>query len=195
MLHRAIPIFEAQFPGMQALFAFDNATSHAAFADDALCANRMNLGPGGKQHLMRQTTWGNGIYQELVFPEDHAIKKLRGKAKGIKVVLEERGIWRAGLTLDCRVKCPTTELDSCARKIMANQPDFLPQKCMLEEPLVGAGHMIIFYPRFYCELSFIENFWGSAKRYARKHCNYSWTGLKDVVPEALGSVSLTEIRN
>ena len=43
-------------------------------------------------------TWGNVIYQELIFPEDHAIEKLCGKAKGIKVVLKERGLWRAGLT-------------------------------------------------------------------------------------------------
>ncbi|CCI41894.1 unnamed protein product [Albugo candida] len=51
--HKAIPIFNAQFLGSQALFAFDNATSHAAFAGDALVAKRMNLGPGGKQPKMR----------------------------------------------------------------------------------------------------------------------------------------------
>ena len=155
----------------------------------------MNLGPGGKQHLMRQTTWVNGIHQELIFSEDHAIEKLRGKAKGIKLVLEERGLWRAGLTLDCRVKCSPTKLDCCARKIMANQPDFLHQKCMLEELIAGAGQMIIFYPKLHCELNFIESFWGSSKRYAQKHCNNSWSGLRGVVPKASDSVSLPEIRN
>ncbi|CCI46334.1 unnamed protein product [Albugo candida] len=59
--------------------------------------------------------------------------------------------------------------------------------------IVGAGHMIIFYPKFHSELNFIENFWGSAKRYARKHCNFS--GRQDVVPKAMYSVSLTSIRN
>ena len=43
VLDRAILIFEAQFPGMQAFFAVVNATSHAAYADDALCSNRMSL--------------------------------------------------------------------------------------------------------------------------------------------------------
>lgn len=43
----AINIFEATAPGCQALFLFDNATSHSAFADDALRAKRMNKGWGG----------------------------------------------------------------------------------------------------------------------------------------------------
>ena len=33
---------------MIAVFAFDNSTSHGAYAKDALCANNMNLNPGGK---------------------------------------------------------------------------------------------------------------------------------------------------
>jgi len=45
----AIPIFETAFSGCQALFLFDNATSHAAFASDALRAKSMSLRPGGTQ--------------------------------------------------------------------------------------------------------------------------------------------------
>ncbi|CAG8834180.1 6711_t:CDS:1, partial [Gigaspora margarita] len=52
VVEHAIPIFEAHFLGAKALFAFDNATSHAAYADDALLANNMNLSPGGKQAKM-----------------------------------------------------------------------------------------------------------------------------------------------
>ena len=37
-------------------------------------------------------------------------------------------------------------------------------------------------------------YWGAAKRYARMHCNYSWKGLRHVVPEALDSVSVKQIR-
>jgi hypothetical protein len=53
VVNRAIPIFEARFPGAKALFAFDNATSHAAYADNALLARNMNLSSGGKQAKMR----------------------------------------------------------------------------------------------------------------------------------------------
>ncbi|CAG8842787.1 21628_t:CDS:1, partial [Racocetra persica] len=52
VVERAISIFEARFPGAKALFAFDNATSHAAYADNTLVTNNMNLSPGGKQAKM-----------------------------------------------------------------------------------------------------------------------------------------------
>ncbi|CAG8622635.1 2142_t:CDS:2, partial [Cetraspora pellucida] len=47
--NKVIPIFEERFPGAVAVFAFDNATSYAAFAPDALVAKRMNKGSKGKQ--------------------------------------------------------------------------------------------------------------------------------------------------
>ena len=52
----------------------------------------------------------------------------------------------------------------------------------------------MFYPKFHCELNYIESFWAEAKRYSRLHCNYSFNHLKEVVPHALDSISLTKIR-
>ena len=43
----------------------------------------MNIGPGGKQPIMRDTTW-NGALQTMV--------RADGKAKGMKMILEERGV-------------------------------------------------------------------------------------------------------
>ena len=51
----------------------------------------------------------------------------------------------------------------------------------------------MFYPKFHCELNYIESFWAEAKRYSRLHCNYSFNHLKEVVPHALDSISLTKI--
>jgi hypothetical protein len=64
----------------------------------------------------------------------------------------------------------------------------------LSNNFAGAGHEIISYPKFHPEINFIEMFWGTCKAFARKWCNYSWTGLKSVVPRALESVSLPSIR-
>ncbi|CAG8706942.1 17055_t:CDS:2, partial [Dentiscutata heterogama] len=46
------PSKDAQFPSAKALFVFDNATSHCAYAKNALLAKNMNLSPGGKQPKM-----------------------------------------------------------------------------------------------------------------------------------------------
>jgi len=40
------------------------------------------------------------------------------------------------------------------------EPDFLEQKEWLTEEIEMLGHKIIFYPKYHCELNFIENIWG-----------------------------------
>ena len=57
-LKAAIPIFEALHPGKQALFAFDNSTNHRRKADNALVANRLNLGDGWAASAKKQVTPG-----------------------------------------------------------------------------------------------------------------------------------------
>src|SRR5688500_3709789 len=54
--------------------------------------------------------------------------------------------------------------------------------------------MCMFYLKFHYELNYVVYFWAEAKRYSRLHCNYSFEHLKDVVPRALNSISLTKIR-
>ena len=61
---------------------------------------------------------------------------------------------------------------------MASQRDFQEQKGRLEEELQAAGQPVIFYPKFHCELNFIEKFWGAAKWYGRENCKYTLVGLR-----------------
>src|ERR1043165_5444253 len=68
------------------------------------------------------------------------------------------------------------------------------KKCALQELIEVAGHVCIFYPKFHCELNFIERYWGASKRYARENCDYSWSGLQRIVPISLESVDLITIR-
>lgn len=205
----AAHIFPYAFPGCQGLFAFDNASNHCSFAADALVASKMNLKPGGSQPLMRPGyIHSQNRPQSMVFPEEHPDipSRLWGKPKGIEQVLRERGLWRTrrsdGL-LFC-LQCPTTdgrpsckEVDveggCCARAVMAAEQDFREQKGRLEEELNKLGYEVIFYPKFHCELNFIERYWCACKHYTREHCVYTFKGLQEQLPTALQSVGTAAI--
>src|SRR2546429_9048311 len=86
------------------------------------------------------------------------------------------------------------QINCCACRLMSLELDFLNQKGAIAETIEKAGHKCIFYPKFHCELNFIERYWGAAKKYARENCNYSWSSLQHVVPAALESVDTVMIR-
>ena len=64
-------------PGITGLFLSDSAPSHTNYLPDGLAAVTMNVYPGGKQPLMKDTVW-NGSTQRMVLP-----------AKGTKLVIQE----------------------------------------------------------------------------------------------------------
>ncbi|CAB4492243.1 unnamed protein product [Rhizophagus irregularis] len=156
IVKKAIPIFEQKYPDSIGVFAFDNATSHAAYAPDALIVHHMNLNPDGKKKFK------NG------FKSDGEIQSMHlsdGRPKGIKLVLEEKGLWKKELKRicsECKIHSPTKN-DCCAVRILSLQPDFAAQRPLIQEIIEDRGHKIIFYPKFHCELNFIEQFWGAAK--------------------------------
>ena len=155
----------------------------------------MNLKPGGKQPLMRPGKF-NEMPQAMMFPDDYIVESLRGKVKGLKQVLVERNLWPTSdkLLAHCKNKCENNAINCCAVKILSLQPDFKAQKSLIVEVIEAEGHKCIFYPKFHCELNYIEYFWDAAKRYCRVYCNYTWEGLKKTVPEALESVDIYTIR-
>eukprot|EP00122_Pirum_gemmata_P007581 Pgem_evm1s6961 len=55
----------------------------------------------------------------------------RGKPKGIKIILEERGLWVEGLKLECDKIIKKNDCKGrtcCARHMLQSQPDFREQK-------------------------------------------------------------------
>ncbi|GBB98124.1 hypothetical protein RclHR1_31400002 [Rhizophagus clarus] len=74
----------------------------------------------------------------------------------------------SGLKGFCGNKEVSIENPRCyARHVLAAQEDFLNQKPILQEVIEGLGHKVIFYPKFHCELNYIEMYWRASKRYAR----------------------------
>jgi len=76
-LEAAIPIFERAFAGRQAVFLYDNASNHNAYAPDALLVGNMNLGLDNKQAILREGfIHAKQHTQSMVFPENHPIPGL-----------------------------------------------------------------------------------------------------------------------
>ena len=62
---KALPIGEALYPGYELLFMFDNATSHAIYAKDALQVVHMNKEPSGQQPFLH-ASWYKGVDGEII---------------------------------------------------------------------------------------------------------------------------------
>ena len=66
----------------------------------------------------------------------------------------------------------------CARSVSTAKHNFKEQKGRLQEELECRGWLVIFYPKFHCELNFIERYWCGCKWYARENCQYTLDGLR-----------------
>ena len=66
--------------------------------------------------------------------------------------------------------------DCCAVTILSAQEDFRSPRSRLQEIVEEAGHIFLLYPKFHCELSWIEYYWGRCKHFTRKHWNYTCAG-------------------
>jgi hypothetical protein len=146
---------------------------------------------------MRSGKLPNGDPQFFYYPDDHPT--MPGWFKGMEAIIRERGLWPeegAGLPAQCLdFKCPPNRTDCCCRCVLFNQPDFVNQKPKLQEYIEERGHICDFYPKYHCELNFIEQYWGAAKLQYRAATRS--TNIKDMettVRESLDSVPLLQIR-
>jgi hypothetical protein len=190
-LVEVIPLFEQVHPNCELLFCFDNSQNHHAKSQDALVSSRLNLSDGGANvPILRDTT-----YTSPLDPNVQIVQKMQtedGIQKGIKTILTERGLFQQLLgrkvleCSDCKVGNPPQSIFCCARRCLSEQPDFKSQDELLHEVVeVNNGHKIIFFPKFHCELNFIEMVWGYLKRKLRQQCTFKFDDLKTLVPTIL----------
>jgi len=121
-------------------------------------------------------------------------QRWRGKPKGWKIVLQERGQYPAGrLRHHCKRKKSKADHSHlgkacCARRLFSVQPDHLEQKSGLQEAIQSRGHLCLFIPKFHCKLNWIEYRWGRANWSTRKNRQSNWPSLIKTVPEALQEI-------
>ena len=174
-IKNAVAIAEFKYPPEKntLVFIFDQSSCHKAYAENALNVSRMNVRPGGKQPCMRDTVWA-GRAQKLV--DD------KGVPKGMKQILEERGINTE------RMKAEDM------RTVLSFHDDFQSEKTLVDKYISDKGHRCVFLPKFHCELNPIERVWGQAKVHSRAHTNFTLPGLRSIINPALDSVSTDLMR-
>ena len=146
---------------------------------------------------MRHGQLPNDSPQDFYYPEDHAT--MPGWFKGMEQIIRERGLWPSdgrSLLAQCPdFKCEPGRTDCCCRRLLFNQPDFVAQKCHLQEVVEKRGHLCDFYPKYHCKLNFIEQYWGAAKLQYRSGPRPSTLEeMQRKMLDALDSIPLITIR-
>ena len=91
--------------------------------------------------------------------------------------------------------CKPGATDCCCRRMLYNEPDFVAVESLLETACKARGFQILFLPKFHCELNFIEQCWGCAKRrYQLFPLSSKEEDLERNVIIALEEVSLISMR-
>ena len=89
-----------------------------------------------------------------------------GVQKGLKIVLQERGIDTSQMVKADMINC------------LSNMHDFKFEKIKVENHIATRGPRCLFPPKFHCELNPIERVWCRAKLYARNQCDYTFQHLR-----------------
>ena len=170
-----MPIFESFHPECDLVFFFDNSQNHHAKCPDGLDANALNLNDGGSSVPLMHDVVRDGVLYRM--------QTNSGVQKGIRTILIEWDLWDRRRVLECANGC--TSSDCCARRLLASQPEFINEKIWLQKTVEERGHRMIFFPKFHCELNFIEMIWGYLKSKLRRECSFSFSVLCNRVPEIL----------
>ena len=77
------------------------------------------------------------------------------------------------------------EIKCCSLYVLSQQSAFLEQKPWLTECVEAKGCEIVYYPKFYCELNFIEMVWGWMKSYHRRTSTYNFKDFQAALPRTI----------
>ena len=95
---KALPIKEVLYPRYELLFMFDNATSHAIYAKDALQVAYINKRSDGQQPFLH-TSWYRKVEGEIIIEEMCLSSKNPGTSQSTKIqkkiqtILDKYRLW------------------------------------------------------------------------------------------------------
>ena len=142
-------------------------------ADDTLDVKNMNVRPGGKQRITHDTVWNGKKW--LMYTTARDGTKV---AKGLKMVMEERGVSTVGKGADWM------------RETLAKHSDFRDEKSMIERMFVERAHLPCFLPKFDPELNPIERVWAQLNATLRPTASIAYLHFAKYIPLAYDYVSV-----
>ena len=189
-LELAMNIVQKHYPNDHHIFMYDNATTHMKRPATTPTATKMTKNPSTKFGAEVTVTMDEKIqYAADGKPQKCTVQMgpgilpngqphyfyntlsttVLGTFKGMTKLLQECGFTEeAKLKGSCKnFKCPTGARKCCQKHMLYDQPDFTDQLSALEIVCKTRGFEVIFLPKFHCELNFIEQCWGHAKRVYR----------------------------
>ncbi|PLW22371.1 hypothetical protein PCASD_15904 [Puccinia coronata f. sp. avenae] len=150
--NKAIPIFEALHPDTQAVFIFDCSSAHGAFAPLALRVQNMNLNPGGKQAVLRDTVIPSddpripphlhGRVQKFSYNPSHPDPTRAGKPKGVQAILQERGFWSYYTQKRREAKQPPLKFHCAECSLSNKKKDAITQSARLIQEAASNGYFL-----------------------------------------------------
>ncbi|KAF9221496.1 hypothetical protein BS17DRAFT_711193 [Gyrodon lividus] len=83
----------------------------------------------------------------------------------------------------------------CCRRMLYNEPDFDNVQSTLELACASEGVHVLFLPKLHCELNFIEQCWGHAKRTYLTGRQVAWASKKYRGHRVLPNLILDELEH
>ena len=165
-IEKAVEIAEVKYPlseGWKQVWISNHSSCHAAMADDSLDVSKMNVDPGGKRCVTRDSFW-NGKPQKM--------NSALGIPKGLWAVLEEQGVSTKGMNADQM------------RQVIGNHSNFKNEKSRAERFLSERHHIVYMLPKYHPELNPIGRVWAQANRNAKAYCKYNLPALHATIHPA-----------
>jgi hypothetical protein len=176
----ALTAFERLHPGKTGVFMFDNSGNHGKMPSDGLKTANLAV---GNESLKGVDTMRNGCVLRDAEMADGTVKKVKifhpmafsdGTPWGLRTICEVRGLVKPGEKM----------LRAQLEELLDKEPDFMEQRSWMAEIITKRKHMCKSWPKFHCELQWIERMWGWLKRFVRERTDGKIETLRKNLKEA-----------
>jgi hypothetical protein len=166
-------------------FGGKQAIPHPSKMTEGCLGAGAKLEAGDLQYFYFRTAEENGGVAEPPpwYKPNAAPSEYLGKAKGLKQILWEHGLWVAGMVERIADDDLVRDQALSITRVLSNCPDFANEITALQEAFLRRGHICIMSPKGHPELAGvgIEYSWVKSKKFFRTHNKQDMKGFVDLI--------------